>query len=545
MTKKQIEALIKEKQGIRLDIGGGANPNKGFVNIDILPLPEVDIVWDLERTPWPLPDECVLTATASHILEHISPHTGDKRLQGLVDLLIAKGIFTEEEGDEYMGLPGPAFINVMNELWRVMKPRGQFAFVSPHAESPGMMQDPTHCLLDGAEVLTESGFKKMQDVGAQENILTLNLETEETEFVPCVGKVYKEYSGDILRFQNRAIDIAVTPNHDLIFRTIGRKSTGYRKKAADTFENKTPQFRKGLKTITDWGGVDGDKDDYFMELLGWYISEGCCTKSGSRRIRICQGSISNQDKYLRIQQLLDNLNLKYKAYELYFSIDSDELFDELSVLGKSLTKYIPQTYKNYPKDKLECLLEGLMLGDGESHVHGGGRTYTTISKQLADDVSEIAVKCGYNAVIRKRPGKEFVAPNGKTYTRKDQYRISVTNNNAMLYPKPVRENYDGKIVCVQVEKNNTILTRYNGHIAWVGNCNFINETTLHYFDPDPEGHNIGQQLYGFYRPKPWKIVHQYFKPDGNLEVLLEKRLDDVSFHAGYVSPLTSITEEKR
>ena len=32
-------------------------------------------------------------------------------------------------------------------------------------------------------------------------------------------------------------------------------------------------------------------------------------------------------------------------------------------------------------------------------------------------------------------------------------------------------------------------------------CNMINETTMHYFDPDPEGHNIGQQLYGFYRPK--------------------------------------------
>lgn len=106
--------LLKEKGGIRLDIGGGSNPNPGFVNIDILPLPAVDIVWDIEKTPWPLPDECVITAVSSHVLEHINPHKG-------------------------------VFIDVMNEIWRVMKPHGQFAFVVPHASSHGYQQDPTHC----------------------------------------------------------------------------------------------------------------------------------------------------------------------------------------------------------------------------------------------------------------------------------------------------------------------------------------------------------------------------------------------------------------
>jgi SAM-dependent methyltransferase len=106
--------VLKSKQGIRLDIGGGNNPNPGFVNIDILPLPKVDIVWDLEKTPWPIDSESVLTATASHVLEHINPHKG-------------------------------VFIDVMNEIWRVLKPNGQFAFVVPHAASHGYAQDPTHC----------------------------------------------------------------------------------------------------------------------------------------------------------------------------------------------------------------------------------------------------------------------------------------------------------------------------------------------------------------------------------------------------------------
>lgn len=141
----EIQNILKNNQGIRLDIGCGSSKNVGFVGIDILPLEGVDIVHNIELTPWPLPDECVLTAVASHVLEHISPSPGDARLEGLTKLLVAKKLITEDEVKEYMGNPGAVFMRVMDEIWRVMKPRGQFAFVVPYAESHGMMQDPTHC----------------------------------------------------------------------------------------------------------------------------------------------------------------------------------------------------------------------------------------------------------------------------------------------------------------------------------------------------------------------------------------------------------------
>jgi len=105
---------MKDKFGIQLDIGCGANKQPGFVGIDMLDLPGVDIVHDLETFPWPLDDESVLRAVASHVLEHINPHKG-------------------------------VFINFMNEVWRVLKPNAQFAFVVPHATSHGYAQDPTHC----------------------------------------------------------------------------------------------------------------------------------------------------------------------------------------------------------------------------------------------------------------------------------------------------------------------------------------------------------------------------------------------------------------
>lgn len=109
-----IAALLKEHSGIRLDVACGAAKHSGYVGMDIRPLPGVDIVHDIESIPWPLPDECVLSAIASHIVEHINP--------------VKFG-----------------FINWMNELWRVMKPDGEVAIACPHGYSPGYLQDPTHC----------------------------------------------------------------------------------------------------------------------------------------------------------------------------------------------------------------------------------------------------------------------------------------------------------------------------------------------------------------------------------------------------------------
>jgi SAM-dependent methyltransferase len=113
--KPKIAALLRRhNQGIKLDIACGDNKQPGFVGLDIRPLPGVEIVHDLEKFPWPLPDECASVIAASHIVEHINPHGG-------------------------------VFLRFMDEVWRVMKPQGQFMIATPYAGSHGYFQDPTHC----------------------------------------------------------------------------------------------------------------------------------------------------------------------------------------------------------------------------------------------------------------------------------------------------------------------------------------------------------------------------------------------------------------
>ncbi|MHB8483582.1 MAG: class I SAM-dependent methyltransferase [Nitrospiria bacterium] len=146
-VKKGIgEILKKNEMGIRLDIGCGAAKQKGFVGMDIRSMPGVDIVHDIEKFPWPLPNECASLVMTSHLLEHLHKGGVDSRLIGLVKLLKEKNIITQSEVDEYLGEidPGPIFLRFMDEVWRITKPGGQFVSALPYGGSPGFLQDPTH-----------------------------------------------------------------------------------------------------------------------------------------------------------------------------------------------------------------------------------------------------------------------------------------------------------------------------------------------------------------------------------------------------------------
>ena len=117
----KYDELIAKSSFAKLDIGCGASKQPGWLGMDILPLPGVDIVWDINKHPWPIPDESISDALTSHLIEHIPPVAIDK-----------------ETGTWF------PFIEFMNEVWRILKPGGTLAIACPHGYSPGFLQDPAH-----------------------------------------------------------------------------------------------------------------------------------------------------------------------------------------------------------------------------------------------------------------------------------------------------------------------------------------------------------------------------------------------------------------
>jgi len=103
-------ALAKHSQ-LWLDLGCGANKQPDCIGMDKRKLNGVDVVHDIEETPYPFADETFTRVIMSHVMEHIDPRKA---------------------------------IDVMNEIWRITKVDGILMLAMPYAGSFGHWQDPTH-----------------------------------------------------------------------------------------------------------------------------------------------------------------------------------------------------------------------------------------------------------------------------------------------------------------------------------------------------------------------------------------------------------------
>jgi hypothetical protein len=94
--------------GGKLNLGCCDRKVPGYLGVDRVPGPAVDVVADLSK-PWPWPENSIDEIMAHDIIEHL-----------------------------------PDKILTMNETWRVLKPGGKAEIVVPTVDGPGAFQDPTH-----------------------------------------------------------------------------------------------------------------------------------------------------------------------------------------------------------------------------------------------------------------------------------------------------------------------------------------------------------------------------------------------------------------
>lgn len=145
--EERIARLLVDRSTVTIDLGCGENKQPGSIGVDFRGTKGVDIEQDLSKFPWAqIPDEAADVVFSSHLLEHINPDSPDPRIAGLVDLLKDKKIITEYEIAGYIGETKyqGGFIRFMDEVWRILKPGGQFISTFPYAGSEGYFQDPTH-----------------------------------------------------------------------------------------------------------------------------------------------------------------------------------------------------------------------------------------------------------------------------------------------------------------------------------------------------------------------------------------------------------------
>jgi ubiquinone/menaquinone biosynthesis C-methylase UbiE len=94
---------------LKLNLGCGPDKKEGYIGVDKVKLPTVDVVHDLNNFPYPFEDNSVDEIYCSHILEHLDD-----------------------------------FNRVMEELWRICKPNALIVIKVPYYKSYLAFSDATH-----------------------------------------------------------------------------------------------------------------------------------------------------------------------------------------------------------------------------------------------------------------------------------------------------------------------------------------------------------------------------------------------------------------
>ena len=92
-----------------LNVGPGLNKIEKTISIDISKSVNPDIVWDLNKNPWPIETSSIDTIIALNVIEHLDDT-----------------------------------VKTIEELHRISKPNGTIYILCPHFSSASAFLDPTH-----------------------------------------------------------------------------------------------------------------------------------------------------------------------------------------------------------------------------------------------------------------------------------------------------------------------------------------------------------------------------------------------------------------
>lgn len=349
--------------------------------------------------------------------------------------------------------------------------------------------------LDAGEVLTPSGWKDIKDFSVGDPVFTVQPNGQMTETV--VSQVIAApYEGNLCRVDLRGFSMSCTPNHSVP--KLGGTRTDPHKLFTLTPFDELPGQAQILRTV-DWVGTpiqphfilphfeegtgkkksrlqqpDSVRSDLFFQLMGWFLAEG------HTLVRDNSFGLSQRKKpgVEAITALMGEIGFTGKWNSDCFIVHSQKWCNYFKQFGKQAVRFIPDWMKNSDKRHLELLFYAIMDGDGHWEVRGKSGQYYSTSKQLSDDVAEIAVRLGYHVYSSDRmpssKGLRSYMVNFKTNGsrgvefRTNQHVYDVSSESTK--PTAVEHvPFNGTVYCLGIADTHTFVVRQNGAVWVSGN----------------------------------------------------------------------------
>lgn len=383
---------------------------------------------------------------------------------------------------------------LLNRAWlscKLNKNVGDICKVE-HFPSCDMFTYSSPCFVEGTLVLTQNGYKEIQNITEEDLVLThtnswkkviktMTNEANELTLIKCSPSEY----------------IHCTPNHPFYVRKFTRvhnPSTGISERQFDSpvwveAKNLSKQYYVGtainqIEKLPNYDGIDIKKEwghvehvntlsdkfkmPEFWYIIGRFIGDGWVNSSGG--IIIC----GNEQELHQLDNYLDVLGWNYCMYEQKTcwrcQISSQEIGEYCKRFGKgAANKHLTSDILNLPIDLLKKFIEGYMDADG--CFTQNKYKLSSVSRELIYEMAQCINKAYHrycNVYYTSR--KKTTVIEGRIVNQKDSYQLTYTLNNERhqecFYEdgyiwSPIRdvekENYDGLVYNLEVEDDNSYM----------------------------------------------------------------------------------------
>lgn len=304
------------------------------------------------------------------------------------------------------------------------------------------------CFVSGTLVLTDKGYKKIEDISSEDSVLT-----HTNKFRRVVKPMANSYTGNLYRINAMAFDSLVcTPEHPFYVRKRYRKWNNPSRRwdrlfnAPEWVEAKdlTKNHYLGVainqnESYPVWNGVEDNRWGHhrnsntltekfkqlsFWYLMGRYVGDGWkkTSHSGNGIIICCGGR--NEDMLV---ETLNACGFNFCKTEertvRKYTICSNELYAFVERYGYyAHGKRIDAETMNLPRPLLGWFLQGYFDADG--NVNGNYYKATSVSRELIYGIGQCVAKVyqvPYKIYHSARQGKAMIE--GREVNQRDTYQI--------------------------------------------------------------------------------------------------------------------------
>jgi hypothetical protein len=389
------------------------------------------------------------------------------------------------------------------------------------------------CLSTDTEVLTQGGFRGVDEVSVGDVVCGFDVVTGKVRWVPATAKVDRPLAEGESMYECRTekLDLRVTNHHRMVVRRSRRTLNGTVKSPWEftTAEELAGQKRRFVPRSGRQDAKGVDLTDHELRLIGWFLSDG---HFSGRQLMFYQAQHQpwNED----LVEVLNGCGLKWALWKregsgsimnhyvipkgtgsARWTNEEVELIEAAqsatgkthhlaSQLGRSgsairkklkaghrqgkakwdhhdgetgwsklelyLDKDLSPLLEGVTRRQLDLLLQGVFMGDGSKcRTSKYPMTITNCNKTFLDRLQSLCVRHGFGASIIERKSKTRAGRSAYSMHIWDEEDTYVPGNDKGNVFARCTPLHNERVWCLSNELE-TLVVRRNGKVAVVGNC---------------------------------------------------------------------------